>query len=377
MRALVLVDHAVGTSGPHRNVVGSLNALGTRSDLTVRLLAGAVDETEPYAHAANLEIRLGFHPHSAFRFAANCRAVLAAARGCEVLYVPTNLKSLLYAQLARVGRRVVAGPNVTPLPIRRSDSPGRPELALMCDLWLEASDAKKDHVIARSGFSNVRCIRHSIDGAMFSPNRRSVGVWERYGILSGTTKVLYVGRDDEPRKGVRQLIDAVEQLNCSGLAGDLDFIFVGRMSEATVRRTAAMPNVHRLGFIKGVDLANVYAGADIAVVPSSWENMPFSVLEAMSSGLAVLAPRVGGIPEQVVDGESGVLLDLVGDDGRHRRDAGKILAEAIRGLTDNPGRRHHLGQAARRRTLEHFSEARLGAELAEALRPASRENTSC
>jgi len=362
MRVLVLVDHAIGTSGPHRNVVGSLNALGARDDISVCLLTGAVDDSEPYARAKNLEIRLGFQPHNPWSSAGNLRRLRQAGRGCDVVYVPTNLKSLLYAQFVRKGRRLVAGPNVSHLPIRRADSPGLPELSWLCDLWIEASCYKRDHVIGYSGASNVRCVRHAINPETFSPEHRSNETWVRLGISGTTLKVLYVGRDNEPRKGVAQLLHAIEQLNREGRGGDLDFILTGQMSSETMRRTSGVVNVHQIGFRKGAELAAVYAASDIAVVPSSWENMPFSVLEAMASGLSVIASRSGGIPEQIVDGESGILVDIA-DRGCHRPDAGTILARAIASLADDPQLREQLGRGARRRVFEHFSEARLGAEL--------------
>src|SRR5690606_37825582 len=55
MRVLVLVDHAVGISGPHRNVVGTLNALSAREDVDLRVLTGKIGASEPYA--ARCEIR--------------------------------------------------------------------------------------------------------------------------------------------------------------------------------------------------------------------------------------------------------------------------------------------------------------------------------
>lgn len=362
MNVLIPVDHAIGSSGPHRNVVGSLNALGARDDVSVTLLTGAIDPEEPYARAPNLEVRIGFRPDDPWRMASNLDALRAAARECDVIYVPTNLRSLIYAQAGRRGRRLVAGPNVSHLPVRRVDSPGRPELAWMCDLWIEASHYRRDHVLRCTGARNVDCVRHAINPDTFSPSHRSPETWRRLGIPETTLKVVYVGRDNEPRKGVAELVDAIERLNRDGRGRHLDFILCGQMSEATSRRTVGMANVHRIGFCRGAELAAIYAASDIGVVPSSWENMPFTVLEAMASGLAVVASRSGGIPEQIVDGESGILVDLA-EGGRHRVDAGARLATAIAELVDDPARRHRLGLAARRRVLEHFSEARLGSEL--------------
>jgi len=371
LHILVVVDHAVGTSGPHRNVVGSLNALGARDDVSVRLLTGEIDEDEPYAKAENVEVLLGFHPHRLRKVLSNALKVRRAARGCDVVYVPTGLKSFLYAQFARRGRRLVAGPNVTKLPIRRADSPGRIELRWLCDDWLEASRYRRDHVrscVPEGLRHRVNYIHHALDAGKFSPDRASAEVWQEYGIPVTSLKLLHVGRDGEPRKGVNELMDAIGLLNDRAGFSEVDFVLVGRMSDMTAERAAKHKNVHLLGFRQGDELARIYASADISVIPSSWENMPFSVMESMASGLAVVAGRTGGIPEQVIDGESGLLVDIRGEDGKHKPEAGAILAEAIGKLVADESLRERLGRNARARVLMRFSEERLGAELVACLR---------
>ena len=143
-------------------------------------------------------------------------------------------------------------------------------------------------------------------------------------------KVLFVGRDDEPLKGVKQLLEAVRLVNREEISSSVDFVFVGEMSEDTVSALAGISNAHCLGFKTGMELADIYANCHIFVVPSSWESFGFSVLEAMASGLAVVASRVGGIPEQIKDADTGILVDIVRNKGSvHRDDAGLILADAI------------------------------------------------
>jgi glycosyltransferase involved in cell wall biosynthesis len=326
-----------------------------------------VDDNEPYATSGCVECVLGFHPHRIAHAPQNLSLVRKAARGCDLIYVPTNLKSLAYAQVVRLP--VVAGPNITPI-FRKNDSPGSIELTMMCDLWIEASEMRTRHVLktTKGRFAeNIMTIHHAIDSEKFSPDRRRAGFWESLCLSSRTVKVLFVGRDNEPRKGVRQLLDAVGIVNRQENVFPVDFVIVGKMSEDTCEALAGTSNAHRLGFKKGRELADIYANSDISVVPSSWENFPFSVMEAMASGLAVIASRVGGIPEQITGGETGILLDIVANTRSvHRGDAGEILAGAICDLIDDPQRRLHLGRKARTRVLEYFNEERLGAELCEA-----------
>lgn len=368
MRVLVLVDHAVGISGPHRNVVGTLNALSAREDVDLRVLTGKIDASEPYA--ARCEIRLGFEPHQPRQAWKNIRLLRDAISDRDVVYVPTGLKSFLYGFAVKGKRKLVAGPNVTPLPLPgRHDSPGQLELRLMADVWFEASRSRRDHVVSETGNLKVRYVYHAIDAAKFNPDLRDTSVWENYNIPADTLKVLYVGHDRAPLKGVSCLLDAIAIINKTrNNLSKLSFIFCGSLSCHTLERIQRIENAYHLGFLTGEQLPRVYASSDISIVPSSWENFPFTVLEAMASGLPVIAARVGGIPEQVTDRETGILLDLAEPSPqghRHRSDASVLLAEAVIMLASDKQYRRLLGQQARKRVLDHFTEKRLGDDLVE------------
>jgi glycosyltransferase involved in cell wall biosynthesis len=94
------------------------------------------------------------------------------------------------------------------------------------------------------------------------------------------------------------------------------------------------------------DIAGLNAMADIFVFPSFSENLPFSLLEAMDAALPIISTSVGGIPELVVHGQTGLLVPP--------HDA-SALAQAILRLASNPQLREGLGKAGRARLLNHFS----------------------
>ncbi|WP_376790593.1 glycosyltransferase [Thermoflexus sp.] len=93
------------------------------------------------------------------------------------------------------------------------------------------------------------------------------------------------------------------------------------------------------------DVPEILATADVFVLSSEWEGNPLSVMEAMAAGKPVIATAVGGVPELVEDGVSGLLVPPA--------DAG-ALAEAIWKVVDDPELRVRMGCAAFRRAKERF-----------------------
>jgi glycosyltransferase involved in cell wall biosynthesis len=98
------------------------------------------------------------------------------------------------------------------------------------------------------------------------------------------------------------------------------------------------------GWYKG-DVDELVATFDIYAFPSLWEGLPYSILEAMRAGRAIVATRVGGIPEAIIDGETGLLVEAGSVDA---------LADGIERLAQDSELRARLGAAARERFLAEF-----------------------
>jgi glycosyltransferase involved in cell wall biosynthesis len=115
------------------------------------------------------------------------------------------------------------------------------------------------------------------------------------------------------------------------------------------RAAAALgPRLTRLGYRH--DVARVLAAADVFALPSHFEGLPMSVIEAMLTGLPVVATDISGPREQVVDGETGFLVPAMSVDP---------LARALSRLAGDPALRLGFGQAGRARALERFDEAKV------------------
>ena len=106
-------------------------------------------------------------------------------------------------------------------------------------------------------------------------------------------------------------------------------------------------NVSLLGSLDRPSVAALYGQCRLFVLCSTcFEGFPLALVEAMVHGKAVIAPRIGGIPEIVDDGDTGLLF-TPGD--------AEELAEKIRYLWDRPGLCRQLGQAGRDKALREYS----------------------
>jgi sugar transferase (PEP-CTERM/EpsH1 system associated) len=156
-----------------------------------------------------------------------------------------------------------------------------------------------------------------------------------------------VGRLD-PVKGHDVLIDAVARLTAAG-EGSVHLVIVGEGPERTrlaaqLRGAALAARVHLVG--ERGDVPALLRACDVFCLPSLAEGISNTVLEAMATGLPVVATAVGGNRELVVDGETGRLIPASDP---------AALAAALQPLVSDAGLRRRWGAAARCRACEQFS----------------------
>ena len=154
------------------------------------------------------------------------------------------------------------------------------------------------------GFARVKVWKRGVDTLRFHPARRSAEWQQRLGGGAPDAPILlYAGRLSPEKRieWLRPVLGALPQARLA-IVGDgpsrpfLEQVFAGAAAVFT-------------GYLRGDDLANAYAAADVFVFPAANETVGNVVLEAMASGLPVVAPRSGGLLDHVVDGENGLLFD--------------------------------------------------------------------
>jgi alpha-maltose-1-phosphate synthase len=229
------------------------------------------------------------------------------------------------------------------------------------------SESMKADVQALYGVdpARIRVIHNGIDPDEYRP-RHDPSLLRSLGIDPDAPFVLFVGRITR-QKGILHLVRALRHLRAGVqvvlCAGAPDTPEIGAEMKALVdeaRRDAAVPVIWIPEMLPRDQVIALYSHADVFVCPSVYEPFGIINLEAMACETPVVASAVGGIPEIVVPGETGILVPVEPEGGgsvepRDPEAFSRALADAVNELMDDPDRRARMGAAARERVLEKFS----------------------
>jgi glycogen synthase len=232
---------------------------------------------------------------------------------------------------------------------------------------IAVSESMKHDVQALYGVEpeRIRVIHNGIDLNQYRPTE-SPETLAAYGIRADVPFVLFVGRITR-QKGIIHLVNAIRHLRpgvqvvlCAG-APDTPAI-ASEMTEAVARARAATANeiIWIPEMLPKDKVIALYTHAAIFVCPSVYEPFGIINLEAMACGTPVVASAVGGIPEVVEHGETGLLvapetLDPSEVEPMHPEQFARDLAEAVNALLENPDLRASMARKARLRVEEKFS----------------------
>lgn len=233
---------------------------------------------------------------------------------------------------------------------------------LSADVLTSPSDDLADFVSLDLNFprERIRIVRNPIDPEVFQPTGAKAVH------SNGKALILFVGRLEE-RKGIHYLIDAIPKIVAKN--PNVRFVIVGDdtnngAGQKSVRNEL-LEKVKQHGIAEFIEwvprvaldaLPSYYRSADICVVPSVYDNSPYTCLEAMSCGRPVIGTSAGGTQEYIVNKESGMIVPP--------RDADS-LANAITQLVEDKAMRTALGDAARQRVLAQFQRTEIARQTVE------------
>jgi glycosyltransferase involved in cell wall biosynthesis len=178
--------------------------------------------------------------------------------------------------------------------------------------------------LAKAGFERVELWPPAVDCELFSPGRRDAAMRARLTDGHPEDRVLITVSRLAPEKNVGFLAELMRRLPAAGHDGVRLAIVGDGPQRSELERLFAGTRTKFLGYLRGAELAAAYASADGFVYASETETMGNVILEAMAAGLAVVAPRAGGIPSLVRDGVDGLLYTP-----RDAADAARVLAPLL------------------------------------------------
>jgi glycosyltransferase involved in cell wall biosynthesis len=231
------------------------------------------------------------------------------------------------------------------------------EAAQRADRVVATDEATRDEVPRLLGVdpAKVVVLPNGVDpdeiADLTPPDPRRVAEDALPALRGASPLLLAVGRL-EPYKGVGDILGAALRLAEGGrLPPSWALVVVGGGAADRPAAAASLRgHVHFAGRVSDARLHALYACADVFVHAARYEGSSLVTLEAMAHGLPVVATRAGGIPDKVVDCETGRLV-APGDTA--------ALAEAIASLAADPARARAMGERGRARLLERFTSARL------------------
>ncbi len=338
------VDPEAGFGGGERQVAGLIRHLAQRGYENV-LAAAAGSRLAAMVPAADARLRLLTIRNDLDVFAALRLRRLVALESPHVLHFHTSRAHAMSPWLRRYAPRSIV--------TRRMDyAPRRgPWTDLLYNRSVAAVVAISDEVRRRLVDAGVRreritVIRSGVEppAGLPGPAGRALAR-ARFGI--GEELAIGIVAALERRKGHDVLLRALAELDAKSLPWRCLACGGGSQREPLERLAAELGVMERVRFLgEQPQVADVLAALDVFVMPSRHEGLGVAVLEAMATGLPVVASAVGGIPEALEPGRTGLLVPP---------DDPVALAAALGELARDRERAQQMGKAGRERVLAEFS----------------------
>lgn len=229
---------------------------------------------------------------------------------------------------------------------------------------------KKDvHDLYRVPFEKIRVIHNGIDLGQYKPDR-NMEMLDKYKIARNIPFILFVGRITR-QKGIIHLVNAVKYLKpgyqvvlCAGAPDTEEIAKEMKENVELVQNDPKNRVIWIPEMLPKPDVIALYSQAAIFVCPSVYEPFGIINLEAMACHTPVVAAKVGGIPEVVVPGETGLLVPIRAKGGTDVEPAdpekfAADLAAAVNSIIDRPEKLREMGERSRKRVEDYFSWTRI------------------
>jgi alpha-maltose-1-phosphate synthase len=371
-----------GGAGVH--VEHLARALADRVEVAVHCFGGPRDDHLVAGNYEPWEALTGDAPHMAALRTLSVDLAIAADVGTSDLVHSHTWYANLAGHLAKLlydVPHVMTTHSLEPLrPWKREQLRGGYEVSRFCERTaIDAADAviavssgmRDDVLTAYPGVdpARVHVVHNGIDAEVYRPDP-STDVLEARGVDPARPTVVFVGRITR-QKGLPHLLRAARDLR-----GDAQIVLCAGepdTSEIAAEVRDLVDGLH--GERDGViwieemltrpEVVQILSHATVFVCPSVYEPFGLVNLEAMACEAPVVATATGGIPEIVVEGETGSLVAYDPDEPEAFASA---LAQAINRLLDDPAAAERFGKAGRRRVLDHFTWEAVAARTADIYR---------
>ena len=381
--------HVYGGAGVH--VEHLVAALQSHVDVRVHRFAESDDPVAGVSYDA-WDALDGTAPHlAALRVMSTDLAMAAGVEGADLVHSHTwyanfagHLAKLLYDI-----PHVCTTHSLEPLrPWKAEQLAGGYALSSFCertalhsaDAIIAVSAQMRDDILrcySAVDASRVNVVHNGIDVEVYRPDT-ATDVLQKHGVDPERPAVVFVGRITR-QKGVVHLLEAAAHFDADAqlvlCAGAPDTPEIADEVRALVERlrTTRSGVVWIEELLPRADVVQMLSHATVFVCPSIYEPFGLVNVEAMACEAAVVASRTGGIPEVVVDGETGLLVDVgppADDYGtpEDREGFAHRLADAVNALVRDPALAAAYGKAGRQRVVGHFSWSAIAERTAEVYR---------
>ncbi|MEO0477838.1 MAG: glycosyltransferase family 4 protein [Planctomycetota bacterium] len=233
-------------------------------------------------------------------------------------------------------------------------------------LRMSCSRFLADETITRMAVPEpVHVVPNGIDLELFDRDD-GIDVFKKFGLPKDKDAItVFFANRMEPRKGIHLVRDMCFSVMTKfphvhfAFAGADHYGFMEREIQPFIKKNKLKKRFHYFGKLDLPDVRAILKQIDIFLIPSLWENCPYSCIEAMSAGRAIVSSDCGGMPELIQEGQNGVLA---------KNDDSSSFIARLEEMIEDPALRERCGTAARRVVEERLTDTAIAQKTVDLFR---------